>query len=268
MPTKHRSGYYCVILGAIMFMSLFIQLASAQELNEFGVSKSIAKDTYMTYNIEASASYRMYANRIKIVVTDPAVYPVKGNMIWIEGDEEIDVSADKRLVPYIIKVDKWEAGVENGPYWGLNDSQSEFNENWIESDEVSWFNENDMLGVTFDKEDVYADSERVITVLRYNHNYTVTNRLDNMKLDNVTALNSYYWDQEFGILLKWRITIKNYNDSSMDGYIRGVLQETSLWALSTEGIPGYSLEFLLIGSVLGVAAFVLIQRRTVQGGVL
>ena len=176
-----------------------------------------SKETYMTYNIEASASYRMYANRIKIVVTDATVYPVKGNMFWLEDIDgetvEIDVAKDKKLVPYIIKIDKWEAGVQNGPYWGLNDSQSIFNENWIVSTEKSWHNENDLLGVTFGKEGVYADSERKITILRYNHNYTVDNRLIPGNKDNVTALNSYYWDQEFGIILKWRITIKNHNDS-------------------------------------------------------
>jgi hypothetical protein len=50
----------------------------------------------------------------------------------------------------------------------------------------------------------------------------------------------------------------------MDGYIRGVLRETSLWSLSTEGIPGYALEFLLLASMFGIAGYIIIKKKNLR----
>jgi hypothetical protein len=246
-----------VILSAVLFLSIISQCSAADSLNSNGVSTKLKSGTNMVYDISASATYRMYANQIKVIIKNIDVYPLRGDLQWMSGADVKEKQEDIQLVPYVIKIDKLEAGIANCPYLGLNTTNSSLVSNWVESTALTA--DNEQLGISFEKS-VFADSSRNAIVLRYYYNYTLPNRIEGSKIDNITALIEYRWDMKFGILLKWKTSIENHNDSSMNGVMRGTLSQTNLWSLETETVPGYPLEIFSLISIVGVFALIVFYK--------
>jgi hypothetical protein len=212
---------------------------------------SINNGTTITYSTDSTAAYRMYSKTFRITVTDNSTQIIKG---YLEVHQKDDIWNNKteeaKLIPYIMNTTNWAAGPENCPLYGKNESRSLLIEQWLPENLV------------FDVEgEAYNDVERILTKFSFTYNYTVPNRINSSNTDEVTAKWVYKWDKLTGVMLKSEMTIINYNDSSLDGMINTTLTQTSLWGLTTEGIPGFPTEIVTLASIVTLGALYFNLRK-------
>jgi len=220
-------------------LTTFLLPVKAVELGD----KYVSNGSSVKYSCSASASYRMYAYGMLLNVTDNSTYPMKGTLKFIDKGNETQVG---NLVPYIIRP---ESNTTSSPFVGILDANSPFI--------TAWNSTNVVNTETFSVAD---DTRRSIYIV-----FSYTNKLSS---NNNTVHSScrYRWDMTLGIMLESEINITNVDDYSKSGWIRYTLEETSLWALSTGGIPGYPMEFTFVIaglSMLGI--WFVMKKKTIMG---
>lgn len=244
MFTLLRKKYQ--ILGLLCtFLFLYCALVPVKGQ---GTGVAVKAGDTITYSGSASASYRMYQNGIKLVITNADKYPVRGNLT-INNGKESPMTNEGDLIPYIAKVpSEWLVGSTNSPFYG-----------YVESDSVlitNWTFENLDIGETA----IYADSERNTTKLTVHYQMTSQGDLYNISM-------VYRWDMQFGIILEYRCNITNLDDFALDGFFTLSLSETSLWKLETGGIAGYPVESVIFSFVIisGIIVFSIRKKLKVAG---
>jgi hypothetical protein len=215
-----------------------LSIISALGVGQTAERELIKGDT-LKYQGSSTAAYRMYARSFTITIVDVASSPVKGNITFGSGESAV-TGENLDIQPYVLNRG-WNATPEVFPI--MNSSFSYMGLCWQNSTELKSTLEINIIG------GIFADQERSVVRLNYTYQYEIPNRLDGTKNDTVVTEQTYMWDFAYGILLYQYVDITNLNDTSLTGHYALEMVETSLWALSTEGIPGYPLLAFMIATI-------------------
>ncbi len=241
-----KRSIFCIVLTLFIFLNSLPTLSLAQSSEGIMVNEG----DYLVYQPSSTATYRMYDDRFRLNVTDNSSFPILGTFDTVkqENDEWVPINdsntvTNVKLLPYIINASNIEESADKCPLEGLNDSRSYLIENWNE-DNLK-FNQ---------KGEAFADRAEEYFIFTYEYTYEEPNRKPgSTDIDIIKANVTYWWDEEFGVLLKQSIRIDNLNDSSMDGTINCTLIDTSLWSLDTGGgIPGYPIWIVSTSTIVAI----------------
>ncbi|MHA1340789.1 MAG: hypothetical protein ACTSRZ_12220 [Promethearchaeota archaeon] len=100
--------------------------------------------------------------------------------------------------------------------------------------------------------EVYYDVKRETIELKYEQNNIVLGGYNH----NISV--RWVWDKYTGVLLNNTVYFNNLDDPALSGSLEQYLDETSLWSLTTGGIPGFNIFYLLISSLMGGATVIII----------